>query len=237
MSKFLTAEWRNLVMANYEVDPKILKPYVPFGTELDCWNDVCYVSLVGFMFLNTKVMGVKIPFHVNFEEVNLRFYVRANRNGEVRRGVVFVKEIVPRTMLALTANVLYSEKYEAMPMKHSWSKSENKNLVIDYQWKKSSWNSIQVEALEEGKPITPLSKEEFITEHYWGYTKINNSKSFEYQVEHPQWLVHPVTNYSILVDFKKVYGDDFAFLVNEKPKSIFLANGSAISVYKPSTIK
>ena len=85
---FLKAEWRKLILANYKVEPELLKPYLPYGTELDLWQDSCYLSLVGFMFVNTKIKGVKIPFHVNFEEVNLRFYVKRYDNGEWKRGVV-----------------------------------------------------------------------------------------------------------------------------------------------------
>ncbi len=103
---FLKAEWRKLVMANYAVDPALLMNYLPNKTELDFWNGTCYVSLVGFMFQNTKVMGIKIPFHVDFEEVNLRFYVRYKDAGEWKRGVVFIKEIVPKPMLKIVANTI-----------------------------------------------------------------------------------------------------------------------------------
>ena len=91
---FLNAEWRKLILANYEIDPNILKKYIPAHTELDIWNGRCYVSLVGFMFVNTKMLGMKIPFHINFEEVNLRFYVKHKSKGEYKRGVVFIKEII-----------------------------------------------------------------------------------------------------------------------------------------------
>ena len=37
---------------------------------------MCYVSLVGFMFKNTRLLNIPIPFHTDFEEVNLRFYVK-----------------------------------------------------------------------------------------------------------------------------------------------------------------
>src|SRR6185503_10721641 len=111
------AGWRKLVMANYAVDPSALAPYLPYKTEIDLWQGTCYVSLVGFMFVDTAVMGVKIPFHVNFEEVNLRFYVRYRDQGEWKRGVVFIKEIVPRAALAFVANTLYNENYETMPMR------------------------------------------------------------------------------------------------------------------------
>jgi uncharacterized protein YqjF (DUF2071 family) len=228
-STFLQAEWRKLAMANYAVDPNVLQPYLPKGVELDFWNGTCYASLIGFMFLNTKLKGIKIPFHNNFEEVNLRFYVRYNEQGIWKRGVVFIKEIVPKSALTFVANTLYNEKYETMPMNHSWASTPD-SLSVVYRWKKSRWNSFEVTTETQAEPILEGSEEEFITEHYWGYTKINDRITSEYGVEHPRWKVYGVKSYSIDVDFANVYGNDFAFLKNENPTSVFLAEGSEIEV-------
>lgn len=229
MATFLQAEWRKLLMANYAVDPAVLKPLVPARTELDVWNNTCYVSLVGFMFLNTKVLGLKIPFHVNFEEVNLRFYVRHKSGNEWKRGVVFIKEIVPRAALTFVANTVYGEHYQTMPMAHEWLENNGK-LNVEYRWKLGDWHSVKATSGTALMRIEAGSEEEFITEHYWGYTKLSDSKTSEYGVEHPRWNVYPVKNYSIDVDFRQVYGDAFGFLSKEKPKSVFLAEGSEIKV-------
>lgn len=226
---FLQAEWRKLAMANYAVKPELLLPFVPAKTELDFWDNTCYVSLVGFMFLNTRVLGIQVPFHVNFEEVNLRFYVRYQDKGEWKRGVVFIKEIVPRAALTFVANTLYREHYETLPMQHTW-KTEADRLRVEYRWKKSTWHTFSVEADSNAVPLEAGSEAEFITEHYWGYTKINAQKTSEYQVEHPRWEIYPIRNYSIDVDFGKVYGSGFSFLSTEKPVSVFLAEGSEIKV-------
>jgi uncharacterized protein len=226
---FLQAEWRKLAMANYSVDKKILDKYLPRRTEIDLWNDICYVSLVGFMFKDTKVKGLKIPFHTNFEEVNLRFYVRYKDNWEWKRGVVFIKEIVPKPALTFVANTVYKENYETMPMTHSWTTVDD-TLTVEYRWKKNRWNSLKVVADKNATPIRDGSEEEFITEHYWGYTKISNEKTSEYGVEHPKWEVYEAKSYLIDVDFREVYGHDFNFLTTEKPKSVFLAEGSEIKV-------
>ena len=215
-------------MANYAVDAKILAKYLPAKTEIDLWNDICYVSLVGFMFKNTKVKGFKIPFHTNFEEVNLRFYVRYKDNGEWKRGVVFVKEIVPRSALTFVANTVYKENYETMPMSHSWTSDEN--LTVEYKWRKGRWNSFKVIANKNSNLINSNSEEEFITEHYWGYTKVSNERTSEYGVEHPKWEVYDTKDYSIDVDFGDIYGQQFNFLTLEKPRSVFLAEGSEIKV-------
>ena len=216
-------------MVNYSVDKKTLDKYLPKGTEIDLWNDICYVSLVGFMFQDTKVKGLRIPFHSNFEEVNLRFYVKYKDKGEWKRGVVFVKEIVPKPALTFVANTVYKENYETMPMSHSWTTLGNK-LIVEYKWKKSRWNSLKVVADKNATTILDDSEEEFITEHYWGYTKISNEKTSEYGVEHPKWEVYETKNYSIDVDFKDTYGENFGFLTTENPRSVFLAEGSEIKV-------
>jgi uncharacterized protein YqjF (DUF2071 family) len=226
---FLTAEWRKLAMANYVVDSAVLLPYLPYKTEIDLWNGTCYVSLVGFIFLNTKLKGISIPFHSNFEEVNLRFYVRYQDKDEWKRGVVFIKEIVPKPALTWVANTIYKEKYETMPMAHEW-RTEGDRLHVSYSWKKTQWHKLSLIGASRPVPIGVSSEEEFITEHFWGYTKINNQVTSEYGVEHLRWEVYPINQYEISVDFGLIYGADFSFLTNEKPKSVFLAEGSAIVV-------
>lgn len=235
-SAFLTAEWRKLVMVNYTVDKRILEKFIPYKTELDTWNGNCYVSLVGFMFLNTRLKGIKIPFHSNFEEINLRFYVRYKSNNEWKRGVVFIKEIVPRAMITYVANTVYKENYETLSTKHVWEVQEN-TLSVSYQWKKGDWHSLAVTADNAPLEILEGSEEEFITEHFWGYARIGSEKTSEYGVEHPRWKVYPVQNFKIEVDFEKVYGRDFSFLQKKEPKSVFLAEGSEIIVRGGSIIR
>lgn len=227
---FLKAKWKNLALFNYEMDAKILEKYLPNGTDIDLWNNKCYVSLVGFMFQNTKVLGIKIPFHVDFEEVNLRFYVKRFENGEWKRGVVFIKEIVPKKAITFIANTLYHEHYETHKMRHGIIENERTNTFI-YQWENDKkWNSIQVETKKNPVKIAIDSEAEFITEHYFGYTKIDKEITFEYEVQHPRWEQLEVLNYSVAVDFKKTYGKDFEFLQNANPISVFLATGSDITV-------
>ena len=227
---FLTAEWRNLTIANYVIESKLLMPFLPAGTELDLWQDQCFLSLVGFKFVNTKLLGFKIPFHTNFEEVNLRFYVKRFENNEWKRGVVFIKEIVPKFALSLVANTIYNENYETMPMTHKWSEDQICRQV-EYRWKKKGkWHSINVKADLKKTKISPNSVTEFIIEHYWGYAKINDFSSNEYEVTHPKWDIYKTHSYLIDVDFKTVYGKDFEFMNNLNPHSVMLAEGSPIKV-------
>jgi len=234
---FLTAEWNDLAIFNYEIDPKILDNYVPKGTELDLWNGKCYISLIGFMFENVKVLGIKVPFHVNFEEVNLRFYVKRYEDGIWKRGVVFVKEIVPKHAITIVANTLYNEHYQTLKMRHSRTKNETSRSFL-YEWfKDSKWNSISMTTDKNAIPIDVNSEAEFITEHYFGYTNYNKEKSIEYAVSHPRWEQLKVIESKIDVDFESIYGKDFKFLQELKPTSEFLSIGSKITIEGKKTIK
>ncbi len=223
-SPFLTAEWRKLAMANYIVDPAILQPYVPHKTELDFFNGQCYLSLVAFMFLDTRVKGIKIPFHVNFEEINLRFYVR---NGD-RRGVVFIKEIVAKPAVSFIANNIYKENYETMPVAHSWIATPE-TMNVEYRWKKGDWNVFRVSSEKTPVAISPASEADFITNNYLGYTCHGNDCR-EYEVQHSHWESYPVRSYRLDVDFRKLYGERFGFLSARKPNSVLLIEGSPITV-------
>lgn len=227
---FLSARWENLIMANYEVNPDVLTPYLPNGVELDFYNNKTYVSLVGFMFKQTSLFNIPIPFLGTFEEINLRFYVKRVEGETVRRGVVFINETVPYKLVAWLANKLYNEHYIAIPTKSSMVNAQYaKN--IKYEWRiNKRWNHISVNASKESEQMLAGSVEEFIFEHYYGYTKINNLNSQEYKVNHPRWLINKVLNYSIHCDFKSMYGNDFSFLSNHQPDSVIIAEGSPVTV-------
>ena len=227
---FLTAQWKNLIMANYAINPKHLKKYIPAGTELDFWNGNCYISLVGFLFEDTKVLGFKIPKHTDFEEVNLRFYVKRFENGEWKRGVVFIQEIVPKKAITFVANTFYKEHYKTLVMQHQ-SKLEAEILKVSYSWEnQKKTNYINVNAYDFCCETEEGSEAEFIMEHYFGYTKYNEKETYEYEVKHPKWKHYFIKNHDINVDFKSTYGKDFAFLNQLQPVSVFLAEGSEIEV-------
>ncbi len=233
MRKFLTAKWHDLIMANYEVEPALLAPHVPLGTELDLNEGRCFVSLVGFMFLDTRVLGIPIPFHVNFEEVNLRFYIKREVGAEVRRAVCFVKEIVPRWAIATVARVLYGEPYECWRMGHRRTPTE-----VGYTWADGSRsNEFRVNIGDNLGVPGEGSHGEFIIEHYWGYTARGGRRVDEYKVEHPKWELFEAKDPQIDVDFEATYGREFAFLSEAKPYSVLLAKGSDIAVYKGQRLK
>src|SRR5438034_6566211 len=231
LKPFLTANWRYLAMLNFAVDPKILAPLVPVETELDFHNGQTFVSVVGFLFLDTRVVGLPIPLHRDFEEVNLRFYVRRKSANEWRRGVVFVRELVPRRAIALIARTFYGEPYAALPMRHVLEHKEGR-VFAEYQWRRGRrWETLAMTASGEPQSAGQGSHEEFITEHYWGYTARRDGCS-EYRVEHPRWKIWNATQSEFDADVAALYGEQFAETLNQRRRSAFIADGSAITVQK-----
>lgn len=229
---FLRAEWRYLAMVNFEVSPSVLEPLVPSGTELDEWGGRVYVSVVGFLFRRTRVLGVPVPFHVNFEELNLRFYVRRRAGDELRRGVVFVKEIVPRWAIATVARLAYNENYVAMPMRHALDLPDGaRRGSVVYEWRSgANWDRVRLEIEGEPGPLVAGSEEEFITEHYWGYARQRDGGTIEYQVEHPPWRVWRAVAHAFECDAAALYGPRFAEAFDRPAVSAFVAEGSEILV-------
>jgi uncharacterized protein len=226
--RFLTAEWNNLLLFNFAVDPALLLAHVPPGTELDTWAGRTFLSLVGFEFNRTRVLGVAVPFHRSFEEVNLRFYVR---RGE-RRGVAFLCELVPRFAVAAVARGAFGENYRAVPMTHRASARES-GIEAEYTWGPAqSRCSMRMRA--SGASFVPDegSLEQFITEHYWGYTSRPGSASLEYEVQHPQWPVRKCVQAEFTGDATQYYGPEFARVLARAPDSACFAEGSAVAVFK-----
>jgi uncharacterized protein YqjF (DUF2071 family) len=231
--KFLTAEWRALAMLNYEIAPGVLRAFIPGGTELDVWNGKTFVSMVGFLFLRTRVFGFLIPFHQNFEEVNLRFYVRRKVEDGWRRGVVFIKEIVPRAAIASIARAFYNEPYVALPMAHKIEGSFDSLKSVEYSWTIAGRkNALKLTACGDAQPLRDGSEAEFITEHYWGYNKQRNGSTLEYRVEHPRWRVYEAAEARLDCDVAGLYGVQFCEALSGKPSSAFLAEGSEITVLR-----
>ena len=228
---FLTAEWKNLLMLNYVVDPALLQSYLPQGTFLDQFAGKTYVSLIGFEFNNTRILGRAIPFHRSFEEVNLRFYVRRAE----RRGVVFIRELVPKFAVAAIARLAYGERYSAVPMSHRIERGDG--ITAEFSWG-SGAGLCTISAQTLGDAYLPKedSLPQFITEHYWGYAVRPDGRTAEYQVEHPQWTVLDAPKGRFTGDGEKYYGPDFAKLLDEPPDSAFFAEGSAVTVFKSMVI-
>ena len=227
-------------MLNFVVDPAIVAPLVPPGTEIDFENGETFVSVVGFLFLDTRLLGFPIPLHRDFEEVNLRFYVCKKSADTWRRGVVFVRELVPRRAIAIVARTFYGERYVALPMKHDIEHVDLR-LKVEYSWRRGSkWELLQMSGTGEPQAIPAGSHAEFITEHYWGYTRVRarhaeaeerrRAGCSEYRVEHPRWKIWNADHFEFRADVAKLYGEQFVETLSQPPRSAFIAEGSPIQV-------
>jgi uncharacterized protein len=232
---FLTAEWKNLVMFNYAVDPLLLKRFVPAGTEIDSFQGRTYVSLIGFEFNRTCLAGIPVPFHQSFEEVNLRFYVK---RGD-RRGVVFIRELVPKYAVAAIARLAFGENYSCVPMSHSISaQAQLEDVAAEFSFGVGA-NRCSMKIESAGAPFVPKDESlaQFITEHYWGYATQKNGSCIEYEVQHPRWRVWRSRNSEFRGDATAFYGSEFVQVLNRGCDSAFLAEGSEVTVFKGRRIE
>lgn len=225
-------------MLNYEAPLALLAPLVPAEVEIDRWRGTLYVSVVGFMFRDTRVLGASIPGHRSFEEVNLRFYVRRETEDETRRGVVFVRELVPRRAIALVARLLYNEPYRALPMRHRIEPRGGDVVEREFAWRvRGAWTRIIAPTIGAPKPLESDSEEEFITEHYWGYTRQRDGGTVEYRVQHPRWNVWNSPDARLEGSVERVYGEPWARVLAGPPRSAFVADGSPVTVFAPRRIR
>jgi uncharacterized protein YqjF (DUF2071 family) len=234
---FLTAGWRHLVMLNFTIDPAVLEPLVPRGTELDFWNGQAYVSVVGFQFVNARILGIPAPFHGSFEEVNLRFYVVRHVDGEMRRGIVFIREIAPKWLVTLIARWFYNENYVTMTMRQRIElPRRNEAGLVQYEWFHAGrWQHVSAHLHGDAHPLASGSEEEFIAEHYFGYTRQPDGSTMEYEVEHPPWRIWQASSPNYDCDVASIYGVEFVPWLR-RPSSVFVADGSAITVRRGQRI-
>jgi uncharacterized protein len=235
MSKpFLTAHWRHLLFLNYETDTALVKRYLPRGTELDLLNGRALVSIVAFRFTDTRLLGVAPPFHRHFDEINLRAYVRRRVDGKWRRGVVFVRELVPRPAIAWIARLAYNEPYRAVRMRHTIAIDEQTGGSLSYEWKQAgAWHRVAASVGGSSKPIDPDSDTGFITEHYFGYTKQRDGGTVEYAVSHDRWNVRPAATAEFHCDVARVYGAEWISTLSAPHASAFLCDGAPVSISYP----
>jgi len=250
---FLSARWQLLAMLNWEIDPAVLEPFIPRGCELDFDGGKTFVSVVGFLFLDTRLLGIPVPLHRSFEEVNLRFYVRRISGGELRRGVAFIKEIVPRWTIAQTARLCYNEPYVALPMAHEVTgpasaltsstgeeiRSRNGECSgrIAYRWRfDGRWNALELQYGGDLTPLAPGTHEEFIAEHHFGYCPQRDGSTVEYEVQHPPWHIWRAAAAMLDANIEALYGPRFTAVLTQPPTSAFLADGSAVVVMRPVRI-
>jgi uncharacterized protein YqjF (DUF2071 family) len=230
---FLTATWRNLVLLSFEVDPEVLRPYLPQGLSLDLWEGRCLISVIGLQFLGIRIRGIPVPCYGNYPEINLRFYVRRRVQGQWRRGVVFIKQIVPHQMVALVARWVYHERFVAMPVKHSVETSVGGEplLQVSYRWRhQGDWGRIAAGNLEPLQRADPGSVEEFVGDQYWGYNSQPDGSTLEYRVDRPQWRIRKAAEATLESSLGRLYGGQLAESLSGTAISAFWAEGSAVAL-------
>jgi uncharacterized protein YqjF (DUF2071 family) len=237
----MQAEWRQLVMLSYAVNPSLLSSWVPEPLELNFWKGKTFITLVGLMNRNVRVVGIPVPFHRSFEQVNLRFYVRRKTEAGFRPGVMFIKQIVPREVIAAAARQIYREHVISLPMKHDFQLNpkvqRGDRFSIRYSWKvKNEWMEIAAET--KGEPFEPKknSLERFIAERYWGYSGLASREVIEYHVEHPPWIVRNVQQVKLNGDFANFYGKTIGKILKSSPDLAFVATGSKAYLFTPLKI-
>jgi uncharacterized protein YqjF (DUF2071 family) len=233
-NEFLTAEWNNLLMLNYAVDASLLEPFVPAGTELDTFEGRTYLSLIGFEFNRSRIFGFAVPFHQRFEEVNLRFYVRRSS----KRGVVFIRELVPKYAVAFVARLAFHENYSCVPMSHRIeTRADGAVDKAEYAWR-SGPDRCMIRIETEGASFLPAegSASQFIAEHYWGYAAQPGGGCLEYEVQHSPWRVWNAKRAAFSGNAAGLYGTAIAQALAHDPDSAFLAIGSPVTVFQGTKI-
>jgi len=226
-SPFLTAAWRDLLLLNWRVDRSLLQPHVPEGTELDLWKRDCYVSLVGFRFLDLAVKGLPAVGHRDFLEINLRFYVRCEVEGEVRRGVVFICELTPRRIVEWVARAFYNEPYKTIPMRGEVSEEKTQ-----YELQQAGqWQGMAARSAGDWREPAEQACETFLIEHYWGYNRQSGGQTMEYEVTHPIWRTRPAQLVRFDLDVESLYGAQWAEALAGEPDAVVLAEGSEVTVF------
>lgn len=237
---FLTARWTDLLVLNFMVPADLIARLAPAGTEPDLHDGRAYISIVGFQFKKVRVLGIPIPGHTRFDEINLRYYVKRVVNGETRRGVIFVREIVPRRAVSFVANRLYYENYITRPMRHAINVAGSElgaGDTLGYSWNSGSrtsahWNRLAARVATPLALPQPGSLDEFIIEHYWGYSRGRDGRAHEYRVAHPPWRVAAADRITWDCDLAATYDVPFAEYLAVPPASALVAEGSAIEVFR-----
>ena len=234
---FLTADWRHLALVNYEVDPEVLMPHLPKGTDLDSFGGRHFVSLVGFLFLDTHVLGLPALFHRNFEEVNLRFYVRRRVGEESRFGVVFIREMVSLPLVSEIARLTYNEPYRTVPTQHHIVQTNGTLQSVEYLFggpREQCRLALHVDGAAQ--EMAGGSDEEFLSDRQWGYTRQRDGGTIEYRVEHARWRVWPAARWELEGPLGEFYDEPFAAILSGVPTSAFVSDGSAVKVLFPERI-
>lgn len=233
---FLKAQWKELTLVNFALEPDFLINILPVGLDPDLLHGKAYASLVAFDFESIRVGGIPWPGYTQFPELNLRVYVRCSEAG--RRGVFFIRELIPGKIPTAIARVAYNEPYSACPLTRSHQALVNGAQVqrTDWIWKGAP-NYLEVEVGPE--TMMPATDEDanWFKEQEWGFGHSRLGELLRYHVTHPRWMVRKVHRCDYEVDWLGLYGPIWARqLEGAEPDSLMHCIGSEIAVYPPRSI-
>jgi uncharacterized protein YqjF (DUF2071 family) len=246
---FLAATWRDFLMLSYDIEPRVLAPFVPAGTELDLWRGKAYLSLVGFCFCDAQLLGMRVPGHGEFAEVNLRFYVRRRVEGRWRRGVVFLRELCPKRAVVAVARWIYGERFRRVPLacriERALHDSRDDDLFgpdcrppgrMEFAWRDRGQDFRLAATVDESaRRPEPDSLAEFVVDHYWAYT-LRPRRTLEYLAPHAPWRI-AAAQAEFFGDAWVQYGPRFAPYLRGEPACAFWASGSSVRIYRGERLR
>ena len=234
------AEWREIVVINFEIDPKLLRNFIPPKTELDFFNETSFVTLMARACKNVKPYGWPIVFAKSIDQILLRFYVKRKVGDTWRRGVCLIRDYLPKRKASFFLNWMFKHSFTQVPIKRTSSNFESglptQLPTVEYQWTTGDYvNHIKVNARSQMRQQEQETKESFVLDHHYGYT-VKEGKTYEYYVEYSPWAMWDAQSGSFDCDTENVFGRPFVRALKQRPASVFLARGSDVIIYRPTEI-
>jgi uncharacterized protein YqjF (DUF2071 family) len=198
------------------------------------------LSLVAFHFADNRVLGVPIPFAREYDQINLRFYVRRRlEDGGWRRGVVFLRELAPAKPVVAGARFVYGERYDCVPVTarvRPPGAAGTRGGRAVYRWRdRHQVHRLAVDFHGPAALPGPGSLEDFLTDRHFGYVSAERATR-EYRVDHPPWRVWPATDARLSHGIADAFGRRFERALDRAPLSAFVAEGSRMELHRPHAL-
>lgn len=225
--------WRNVVHVNYQIAPEVLHPYLPPRTEILLFQNKCFITLTALVYDQVKFKGLNIPLHREIPEVNLRFYVSAADGSKSKNGVVLLKRIIAKPLLAFAGQLLFQEQYAVMPISYFVRKQSTERLV-KYFWKNNppygEWHSLSVKTSHSSIAFNEDDQVAFLTKPTLRFSGGRSMRTRVSEIEYKVTNVFEVDDYQLDVKFSVLFGGKFQFLSRQKPESVYLLEDSEVTV-------
>jgi uncharacterized protein len=175
--------WYDLLFAHWEIDPELIKPFIPKNLMLDTYKGKAWIAVVPFRMSGIRLRNMpQIPFTSKFPEINVRTYV----TYQGKPGVYFLSLDASNYLAVKVANSFFYLPYFLSEMVVS---SEGDSIY--YQ---SNRSRSKEEFRFKGKyqPISDVfhaecgSLEYWLTERYCLYTEKHN-RLYRGEIHHKPW--------------------------------------------------